>query len=874
MTLSFFRFDLDNGEFLRNVGLNFVSNKRMIYSLSLVFLFLLRLRFPNNISLHEVIRRRYGTEISGILRKLQKFDLKLRKTRLDLKFLFDCRNLELLPKFLHFKLANPQLRKSSAYIRSQRSLLQAEIREKQRKIHTLTKEFQHIENSLRQSLSFLDFIHVSTVSYYYNDKLLIKNSEIHERKLWNLKRQANSVQLDPAKVVHNLSSTTLSDAQLKVLSRGLQFALPPKKLNYADFLCPFERLFRCVSDSKLSFYKGDATLLKTRLKDVALSTYHCFNGQPPPSNIPLTERLALKELQANKTIVIHKADKGNAVVVLDRLDYIAKMQTILSDETKFCQVISGGRKTVFNMIHSLEDKIIRFLRSLHSKQILDPLDYKILYPNGSRPGIMYGLSKVHKRGAPLRPILSATNTATFSLARFIVPMLRSLTENDYTVRDSFHFAKEISGLAAKDLVMASLDVESLFTNIPLDETIQICVDNLPENYIRDGVSTEIPFNKSDMKKALDLCTKEGLFLFNGTYYRQRDGVAMGSPLGPTLANAFLSHHETTWLSNCPADFRPVYYRRYVDDIFVLFQQADHLPRFLEYMNSRHKSMKFTSELELNNQFSFLDILVTRANGAFTTSVYRKPTFSGLYTKFDSFIPDSFKFGLVYSLLHRIYCISSSWHNVDIEIKKLKDIFLKNGYTMGFLDVIVKKFLERIANPRLKIQTVPKKQLLLVLPYLGSLSLQVRNRLLSAFHCLPQVQLRIVFTSNNRIGTILPFKDRIPFSLRSSVVYKFTCATCNSCYYGQTKRHLHTRISEHKGISPLTGKKLSNVNSSVFDHCSTCNQDVNDISEDNFKILCTAKFASELEIKEALFINHDKPILNKQGINNVHQLLLF
>ena len=292
------------------------------------------------------------------------------------------------------------------------------------------------------------------------------------------------------------------------------------------------------------------------------------------------------------------------------------------------------------------------------------------------------------------------------------------------------------------------------------------------------------------------------------------------------------------------------------------------------MNTRHGSMKFTSELESNGQFSFLDILITKKNGGFCTSVYRKPTFSGLYTKYDSFIPDLFKFGLVYSLLNRVYRISNTWTTVDVEVRKLKDIFLKNGYPKGFLDVIVAKFLDRTVNPKRPITTVPKRQLLLVLPYTGSLSLQVRNKLLAAYRCLPQFQLRVIFTSNNRVSSTFPFKDKIPFLLRSGVVYKFTCATCNSCYYGKTKRHIHTRICEHKGISPSTGNRLQTVNSTVHEHCMNCNQDVNTICENNFKILCTAKYNSDLEIKESLLILYDKPNLNIQGKVAFKQLMVF
>ena len=73
-------------------------------------------------------------------------------------------------------------------------------------------------------------------------------------------------------------------------------------------------------------------------------------------------------------------------------------------------------------------------------------------------------------------------------------------------------------------------------------------------------------------------------MFDNKYYSQIDGVAMGSPLGPTLANIFLSYHESSWLKDCPKDFKPVYYKRYVDDILVLLNKPQHAQFFLEYMN--------------------------------------------------------------------------------------------------------------------------------------------------------------------------------------------------------------------------------------------------------------------------------------------------
>ena len=86
---------------------------------------------------------------------------------------------------------------------------------------------------------------------------------------------------------------------------------------------------------------------------------------------------------------------------------------------------------------------------------------------------------------------------------------------------------------------------------------------------------------------------------------------MGSPLGPSLADAFLAHHEQNWLDSCPLEYRPSYYRQYVDDIFVLFKLPDHLKRFQSYLNSCHVNMSFTTETEQNNKISFLDVDVIR-----------------------------------------------------------------------------------------------------------------------------------------------------------------------------------------------------------------------------------------------------------------------
>ena len=127
-------------------------------------------------------------------------------------------------------------------------------------------------------------------------------------------------------------------------------------------------------------------------------------------------------------------------------------------------------------------------------------------------------------------------------------------------------------------------------------------------------------------------------------YKQVSGVAIGFPLGPTLANAFLVHFEKNWLQNCPSDLKHHYYRRYVNDIFALFISPKHLEAFHNLLNSGHANMSMTIEREKQNWMSFLDIAIISEDKTFTTSVYPKLTFSGVYIHFNGFLLSTYKFG--------------------------------------------------------------------------------------------------------------------------------------------------------------------------------------------------------------------------------------
>ena len=121
---------------------------------------------------------------------------------------------------------------------------------------------------------------------------------------------------------------------------------------------------------------------------------------------------------------------------------------------------------------------------------------------------------------------------------------------------------------------------------------------------------------------------------------------------------FWSTTRKNWLEYCPVEYRPLNYRRYVDDIFVLFNSAEHLKHVYSYLNSRRLSVSLTIENEKDNRMSFLDLSIIREKDKFITSVYRKPTFSGIYTHFDSFLLSSNKFGLLHILLYKCSRICS------------------------------------------------------------------------------------------------------------------------------------------------------------------------------------------------------------------------
>ena len=202
---------------------------------------------------------------------------------------------------------------------------------------------------------------------------------------------------------------------------------------------------------------------------------------------------------------------------------------------------------------------------------------------------------------------------------------------------------------------------------------------------------------------------------------------MGSPLCPALTHIFMGSFENKWLRDCSNDFKPVFCRRYINDMFVLFSSPDHGAGFMEYLSSKYPNIKFSVEKEEDGYLPFLDINIFHENDKFATNVYRKKTLSWVYTNFKSFIPETYKVGLIKSLLFWFFSLCSDFIKF-YEIDKLKSILYKNSYPRDLIDKCIREFLNNILSPKPVVSTVPKKNLVIALPYLGKLFFQVHTRI--------------------------------------------------------------------------------------------------------------------------------------------------
>ena len=202
--------------------------------LGLVFSFIIRIRFPKGKSIVQIIRSRHGEAIVRKKCKFEKNDYKLRKGRLDLRFLLECKKNNLIPKFLQFKLADKHLHNSVVYKKRQIKLLEKEIRAKRKRINILEKDTMRIKEELQGTLSCLYFSYICSLFLVANDKSFLHHDNIQKRKLKDLLQISLKEVINDShyhnKVIFNFSSYELSDVEKSVLCKSLNFSVKPESI--------------------------------------------------------------------------------------------------------------------------------------------------------------------------------------------------------------------------------------------------------------------------------------------------------------------------------------------------------------------------------------------------------------------------------------------------------------------------------------------------------------------------------------------------------------------------------------------------------------------------------------------------------------------
>ena len=267
------------------------------------------------------------------------------------------------------------------------------------------------------------------------------------------------------------------------------------------------------------------------------------------------------------------------------------------------------------------------------------------------------------------------------------------------------------------------NVISLFTNIPVDYTINLILDKLFDNdtdFVLKGI------DKNNMRKLFKWTVQGGAFSFNGELFEQTDGVAMGGSLSCLMADVLMNHLVDKALSRTLSNHKPSIFYRYVDDCFAVFDSLDSIKIFCDSLNEVYPNIKFTTEIQNNKCINFLDVLVDNSSTTVTTSTFRKPTNTGLYSKWSSFVPRRYKYNLVNCLLDRAYKICSSYESICSEVDNIKVMLGRNGYPAYFLDSCVRRFFNRKYDKMLSHLEKRKncRTVIARLPFLGDMSMQL------------------------------------------------------------------------------------------------------------------------------------------------------
>ncbi|XP_077125312.1 uncharacterized protein LOC143782087 [Ranitomeya variabilis] len=505
--------------------------------------------------------------------------------------------------------------------------------------------------------------------------------------------------------VINISSYTLSPAELLALQKGLSFCPTPTwdKFKLTQDLQRFYRSLRLKTHFGLpqdSAGNRTSTTVADPIPELSIinlglrstSTYnpprtnhateayidliqrdintileqHRLGGLPTHSNISPVEKQAIESLRSNKKITIKPADKGGAIVVQNTADYSAEILRQLSDTTTYQRISSDPTPNIKLQINNI----------LQKYQALNILDSKTSHfltnPHPVTP-VIYTLPKIHKSliNPPGRPIVASTDSILAPISIYLEKILTPLTKNMRSfILDTGHFLQILKQFATTppDCILVTFDVKSLYTSIKHDLGIAAVGDLLEQSAFSHH-------SKQFCIDLLSLILRNNFFLFGDQYYLQTQGTAMGANVAPAYANTYMDSFEKEYVyNNLLFRSHSLCWLRYIDDVFCLWTgPLDSLMAFSEQLNSVRAELQFTLNFS-TSQISFLDTMIIRSpTGKLSTDLFSKPTDTNSLLHYQSCHPLSTKNSLPRSQFKRVARIVS---NSDVLPTRLDNMSLK------------------------------------------------------------------------------------------------------------------------------------------------------------------------------------------------------
>ena len=382
--------------------------------------------------------------------------------------------------------------------------------------------------------------------------------------------------------VVNLSNYQICFEELEILGKGIKFCLTPPLYDHGAVKENIDKFFR-NANLFLFFSEEDHSQSSIELnstdgfKHEELKVPSKFNPPKPnmlehiqeiltdrilnhnpskarPRNLTNKQYQLLEELQNNTSIVIKKADKGSNIVILDREFYIKEAMRQLTD-TKFYKPCE---KNLTLHHYSMVQELIL---EMFNKKFISEQTFKYLSIGGKRTSIFYLLPKIHKNllNPPGRPIVSSVDCPTERISMMLDIILQPLLKDTKSyIKDTPDFLRKIENITIlPEENFFTLDVASLYTNIPLEESL-----NIMEEEFFPKTNCCIPI--SYLRKMLELILKCNNFKFNRKHFLQINGTGMGTRVAPTYANLFMAHFEEKYIYT--HNSKPRIWFRFIDDI--------------------------------------------------------------------------------------------------------------------------------------------------------------------------------------------------------------------------------------------------------------------------------------------------------------------